>query len=166
MLNPTADSAPTMSGIVMLDGKLSTIDVVELHAGADGSPNICRATVDLPAPDGPTMSPTLHGRASIGTSPDHVRLVLSFGGASNIAQACRMRGVTGWSHSTETLTIMPSMLLDQRTDGDAARFHFGHEVGLLDLVGARDHELVDQAATAAALGLLAAPWFLDGPGGE
>jgi hypothetical protein len=35
------------------------------------SPNNWRETDDLPAPDGPTISPTFQSRSSIGISPFH-----------------------------------------------------------------------------------------------
>lgn len=51
------------------------------------------------------MSPTCHGRSSIGISPTHERVVLSPIGASNMAHTWRMRVVIGVSQRTSTLTV-------------------------------------------------------------
>ena len=70
---PTDDSRLTTSFTGSAAGKASSTARSSGQAGhcscaASASPNRCRTTVDLPQPDGPTISPTFQGLASSGSA--------------------------------------------------------------------------------------------------
>ncbi len=90
MLNPTAWQVSEIAS-TGCDGEKSSITDGAPHASACGSPNRCRAIVDFPLPDGPTMSPTFQSAASIGTSTRQRSEHFSCAGTSNIADTWRAR---------------------------------------------------------------------------
>ncbi|MGI5290903.1 hypothetical protein ACQEVF_47375 [Nonomuraea polychroma] len=82
---PTAPSNATTSLTLMPFGKSSTsARSVHFWAPTRASGHSLRAIVDLPAPDGPTSRPTLHGCSSTGRCTHHELASLSSRGTSNM----------------------------------------------------------------------------------
>src|SRR5690606_41533659 len=79
---PTEERSSAISLTAMSAGNASRIERFGSHSNCRAicSGQSFRATVLFPLPEGPTISPTFHGRSSIGRLASHFRTVRSVGG--------------------------------------------------------------------------------------
>ena len=92
--NPTDDKSSVTSLIESSAGKPSSSarSAGQSKPTVYASPNISRATVLLPQPEGPTIKPTFHGFSSSGRLTCQVSALFAAGGTSNIPSSCITRG--------------------------------------------------------------------------